>query len=52
MAKSNGSVALITGASLLGLLLSAYALYVEHKKSQDELFVAWCDISSWVACSK
>lgn len=38
--------------SVLGVLLSAYALYVEHKKAEDELYVAACDINSWIACSK
>lgn len=38
--------------SVLGMLLSAYALYVEHRKAEDELYVAACDINSWVACSK
>ena len=39
-------------ASIAGVVLSLYALYVEHKKAENEMFVAMCDINSWVACSK
>lgn len=46
------STTLIRIMSVLGMLLSAYALYVEHRKAEDELYVAACDINSWVACSK
>jgi uncharacterized membrane protein len=51
--------------SVVGLLLSAYALYVEHKVTQQKLnphtltsaggeeapFVALCDLGSWASCS-
>eukprot|EP00164_Ancoracysta_twista_P004597 GFYU01006208.1.p1 GENE.GFYU01006208.1~~GFYU01006208.1.p1 ORF type:complete len:169 (-),score=41.24 GFYU01006208.1:176-631(-) len=36
----------------MGMVLSAYALYVEIKLSQDKNFVALCDISEWMSCSK
>lgn len=39
-------------ASIAGVLLSLYALYVEHQKAENDMFVAMCDINSWVACSK
>jgi len=50
--------------ALLGMLLSGYALYVEHKVSSrkaalaagiadesSEEFVALCDLGSWASCS-
>ena len=38
-------------ASIFGMILSTYALYVEHMKGTDEMFEAWCDINSWMSCS-
>jgi hypothetical protein len=44
---------LISFLCAVGALLSVYALYVEHQKSENSLFEAWCDIA-WlnVSCSK
>eukprot|EP00483_Globobulimina_turgida_P004445 UN04454 len=36
----------------IGLFLSGCALYVEYKISDDPDYVAFCDIASWVSCSK
>jgi len=38
--------------SLIGLVLSIYALYVEFRASNDPNYVAACDISSYISCSK
>jgi vitamin-K-epoxide reductase (warfarin-sensitive) len=38
--------------SVFGLFLSLYALYVEFNAHEDENFIATCDISSHVSCSK
>lgn len=44
--------------SLLGLVVSAYAVYVEHAKQADPSYVAACDLSGWggifknISCSK
>eukprot|EP00735_Rhodelphis_limneticus_P003184 TRINITY_DN1452_c0_g1::TRINITY_DN1452_c0_g1_i1::g.27195::m.27195 TRINITY_DN1452_c0_g1::TRINITY_DN1452_c0_g1_i1::g.27195 ORF type:complete len:144 (+),score=26.66,sp/Q6TEK3/VKORL_RAT/39.57/8e-26,VKOR/PF07884.9/5.4e-27,SPC25/PF06703.6/12,SPC25/PF06703.6/29 TRINITY_DN1452_c0_g1_i1:55-486(+) len=35
-----------------GFSLSAYALYVEHKKSANPFYEAGCDLSEWISCSK
>ncbi len=35
-----------------GLLLSAYALFVEIAKTSDTGYVAACDINAWVSCSR
>ena len=35
-----------------GLVLSAYAYYVELKKSQDDSYTAMCDINEQISCSK
>ncbi len=48
----NWGVSVIFYASIAGVALSLYALYVEHKKAENDMFVAMCDINSWVACSK
>jgi uncharacterized membrane protein len=37
---------------LVGLALSAYALYVEYKSEQNPSYEAMCDINSRVSCSK
>jgi len=36
----------------IGIALSFYALYVEYKSSLDSSYVAMCDISEKMACSK
>lgn len=36
----------------IGLGLSIYALYVEHRASTDETYEAVCDISDQISCSK
>lgn len=36
---------------IVGIILSGYALYVEHKLHQDEDFVALCDLADNVSCS-
>jgi vitamin-K-epoxide reductase (warfarin-sensitive) len=38
-------------APLLGILVAAYALYVEHKKAQDAEFHAFCDTEQMGSCS-
>jgi vitamin-K-epoxide reductase (warfarin-sensitive) len=37
--------------SLLGVLVALYALYVEHRKAQDETYEALCDTQSF-SCTK
>ena len=37
---------------LVGLVLSGYALFVEHQKEKDETYTAMCDINEHVSCSK
>ena len=37
---------------ITGLLVSTYAYYVEFNKEKDSDFVAMCDISAFVSCSK
>jgi hypothetical protein len=37
---------------LLGLLTCLYAIYVEHQKKVSPDFVAFCDISEKISCSK
>eukprot|EP01084_Bolivina_argentea_P267706 454516_1 len=36
----------------IGLFLCGYALYVEHKVSVDPEYAAFCDLASWISCSK
>jgi len=36
---------------LLGLLLSLYALYVEHEATHNPGYRAWCD-NRWMACTR
>lgn len=51
--QSSLIVSTIVVLSLLtGLALSLYALYVEHEANLDSLYVATCDISEKVSCSK
>jgi vitamin-K-epoxide reductase (warfarin-sensitive) len=38
--------------ALAGLVLSAYALYVEHAKTSDQGYVAACDLNAWASCSR
>jgi len=38
--------------SIIGLILSLYALHVEHSAIEDSDFVAYCDISDGMSCSK
>ena len=47
-----GSVAWFRVLCLFGLLLSCYALYVEHKASVTPGFEALCDIGPYISCSK
>jgi vitamin-K-epoxide reductase (warfarin-sensitive) len=35
-----------------GLFLSIYAIYIEHQITQNEDFVALCDINQEISCSK
>ncbi len=37
---------------LIGLILAGYALFVEHKKAQDDSYTAMCDIDEHMSCSK
>jgi uncharacterized membrane protein len=37
---------------LLGVLLCLYAIYVEYQKTASPDFVALCDISEKISCSK
>lgn len=39
-------------ATVVGSLLSVYAVYVEYEASQNDSFEALCDISDEVSCSK
>lgn len=38
--------------AVLGILVSAYAYYVETSKERDSSFQALCDINAKVSCSK
>ena len=38
--------------AFFGMILSMYALYVEHKAATEDGFEAFCDISDEVSCSK
>uniref|UniRef100_A0A2P2I346 vitamin-K-epoxide reductase (warfarin-sensitive) n=1 Tax=Hirondellea gigas TaxID=1518452 RepID=A0A2P2I346_9CRUS len=38
--------------SFLGIMLSVYAVYVEVKKEEDSDYVALCDITEIISCSK
>lgn len=38
--------------STCGLLLSVYALYIEIRKHKDHKYVAMCDLSESVSCSR
>lgn len=46
------SATLVRTVCLIGILLSAYALYVESRKEADPGYEALCDVSSWISCSK
>ncbi|MEQ2256733.1 Vitamin K epoxide reductase complex subunit 1-like protein 1 [Ilyodon furcidens] len=37
---------------LLGILLSLYAFHVEREKARDPTYMAMCDVSSSISCSK
>ena len=37
---------------IVGLVLSGYALFVEHQKEKDDSYTAMCDINEHVSCSK
>lgn len=37
---------------VVGLILAGYALFVEHKKAQDDSYTAMCDIDEHMSCSK
>ena len=37
---------------IIGILLSIYAYYVEFHKENDKDFIAACDISETMSCSK
>ena len=37
---------------VVGILVSAYAYYVETSKEKDDSFQALCDINAKVSCSK
>lgn len=53
MAKSPRKLAAaIVVSSLVGVALSAYAVYVGTKLEEDENYEAVCDISEYVSCSK
>eukprot|EP01138_Halocafeteria_seosinensis_P013338 gb/GECG01013624.1/.p1 GENE.gb/GECG01013624.1/~~gb/GECG01013624.1/.p1 ORF type:complete len:164 (+),score=13.32 gb/GECG01013624.1/:1-492(+) len=42
----------IQGFSVLGAIISLYALYVEYMKSIDINYDALCDVNSYIQCSK
>ncbi|XP_033116166.1 vitamin K epoxide reductase complex subunit 1-like protein 1 [Anneissia japonica] len=37
---------------LAGLILSVYALYVEHMKERNDGYTAMCDVNDEISCSK
>ncbi len=37
--------------SIVGLLLSCYAVYIEHAKTNDKDYVAFCDIDENISCT-
>ena len=38
--------------STIGIILSAYALYIEHKKAKNAEYKAVCDINDKMSCTK
>uniref|UniRef100_A0A6B2LP68 vitamin-K-epoxide reductase (warfarin-sensitive) n=1 Tax=Arcella intermedia TaxID=1963864 RepID=A0A6B2LP68_9EUKA len=36
----------------MGILVSLYGIYVEVNASNDSSFSSWCDLSSYISCSK
>lgn len=52
MAKSVPGFDGIQFASLFGFVLALYAYYVESKAVADPSYVASCDISAYISCSK
>ena len=36
---------------IIGFLISAFALFIEHSKNNDSSYVALCDLNSWISCS-
>ncbi len=43
---------LIALTCCLGVLICMYSLRVEFYKEKDKNYVAFCDISSYISCSK
>ena len=43
---------LISSICIFGILVCLYAFQVEIHKSKDKGYVAYCDISSFISCSK
>ena len=37
--------------AVLGVVVSAYSVYVEGQKREDENYEAVCDITSWSSCT-
>ena len=37
---------------IAGIALSVYAYFVEFMKSHEKNYVAYCDISAYMSCSK
>ncbi len=52
MSAPRGYSKLALLAPLLGILLSLYAVYVEHKSHADHSYEALCDINATFSCSK
>ena len=50
--KMVGSVFGPAELCLIGIGISAYALYVEWKKHADKNYVAFCDFNENMSCSK
>ena len=48
----NMGLALIRLLCMLGIALSAYALYVKKRFDQDNTYKATCDISDKISCTK
>ena len=43
---------LISSICILGICICLYALQVEIYKSKDSSYIAYCDISAYISCSR
>lgn len=43
---------LLIAVCIIGILVSWYAYHVETSKERDSGYIAFCDINSYISCSK